>query len=243
MPRYRLDIAYDGTAYQGWQKQIGVPTVQGEIESALSVLQNRPDLCITGSGRTDTGVHARGQVAHVDLEIRGPLAAFSNRLNRMLPPDIRIVRILPTHSGFHARFDATRRTYTYYLSSRFDPMRPYEWVVIQPMDVDRMREAANGFVGRHDFKELSVRTPGLKSSICEVFSCSIEATDAERLTIVVVADRFLRNMVRRMVGVIVRVGVGEDAPSLVADLLAGRPPRKSPLVAPAKALVLEKVEY
>jgi tRNA pseudouridine38-40 synthase len=227
MPRYRLDIAYDGSSYQGWQKQSQAVTIQGEIEQALRRILNDGRISITGSGRTDTGVHARGQVAHADLQWDGPADQLCHKLNRLLPDDIRITAVVVADPDFHARFDASSRTYRYHLSLAFDPMRPYEWVVGK-VDTEAMREVGRGYVGTHDFKRLSATTPALASTICTVRSCDIVNREDGRMEVVVVADRFLRNMVRRMVGEMVKAGRG------------GRP---TPVVAPAKALVLERVAY
>jgi tRNA pseudouridine38-40 synthase len=222
-----MDIAYDGSAYQGWQKQADAPTVQGEVEAVLRRILNDDRITILGSGRTDTGVHARGQVAHADLPWDGQAENLRHRLNRLLPADIRIIDLIPVAPDFHARFDASSRTYRYHLSPAFDPMRPYEWVVGE-VDTDAMREVARSYVGTHDFKRLSASTPGLASTICSVRSCDIVIRDDGRMEVVVVADRFLRNMVRRMVGEMVKAGFGG---------------RSTPVVAPAKALVLERVAY
>lgn len=227
MPRFRLDIAYDGSAYQGWQKQTDATTVQGEIEAVLRRVLNDGRITIMGSGRTDAGVHARGQVAHADLPWDGGAGNLRHRLNRLLPDDIRITELEPASPDFHARFDASSRTYRYHLSPAFDPMKPYEWVVGE-VDAEAMRDVARGYLGTHDFKRLSASTPGLTSTVCTVRSCDLVIREDGRMEVVVTADRFLRNMVRRMVGEMVKAGRG------------GRP---APVVAPAKALVLERVEY
>jgi tRNA pseudouridine38-40 synthase len=227
MPRFRLDIRYDGTAYQGWQKQAQAATIQGEIEQVLRRILNDGHITITGSGRTDTGVHARGQVAHSDLSWDGPPEQLRHKLNRLLPDDIRITDAVVVDSKFHARFDAVSRTYRYLLASRYDPMRPYEWVV-EGLDIERMCDLAKSFVGTHDFKPWSASTPGIRSTICTVSACEIHAQPDGRIDVVVTADRFLRNMVRRMVAAMVK---------------AGRNGAATPVVAPANALVLERVTY
>lgn len=227
MPRFRLDIAYDGSAYQGWQKQAQAPTVQGVIERVLRMLLNEETITIMGSGRTDTGVHARGQVAHTDLPWVGSAEQLRHRLNRLLPDDIRITDVSLVDSDFHARFDARSRTYRYRLSPDFDPMRPYEWVV-GSLDTDAMRGVADHFIGRHDFKRWAATTLALSSTVCTVTVCEVHAFEDGRIEVVVTADRFLRNMVRRMVAAMVKAGRGGAATTVVA---------------PAKALVLEKVMY
>lgn len=227
MPRYRLDIAYDGSAYQGWQKQAEAPTVQGEIERVLRMLLNDEAITIMGSGRTDTGVNARGQVAHTDLPWDASTAQLRHKLNRLLPDDIRITDVNRVDAGFHARFDARSRTYRYHLSPEFDPMRPHEWVVGR-LDPDAMRGVAGGFLGTHDFKPWAASTPGLASTVCTVTVCEVITAEDGRIHVVVTADRFLRNMVRRMVAAMVKAGRGGAA---------------TPVVAPAKALVLERVSY
>lgn len=227
MPRFRLDIAYDGSAYQGWQKQAQAPTVQGVIERVLRMLLNEESISIMGSGRTDTGVHARGQVAHADLDWEATGDQLRHKLNRLLPEDIRITDLSLVDSDFHARFDARSRTYRYHLSPEFDPMRPYEWVVGH-LEPESMRGVAKGFLGTHDFKGWAASTPGLASTICTVTRCEVGLLADGRVEVVVTADRFLRNMVRRMVAAMVKAGRGGVS---------------TPVVAPAKALVLEQVSY
>lgn len=230
MPRWRLDIAYDGSQYYGWQRQPNAPTIQGCIEAVIHQVTQRNDAKLTGAGRTDTGVHARAQVAHLDLDLHETPARFVHRLNAMLPTDIRIRKMQEVGDGFHARYSAVSRTYRYELGFEADPLRPQRWIVPAGIDFGLMRLAAASLLGTHDFRDYATQSDDQENTKCTVMAVSFEPRD-DGWVFEITADRFLRSMVRRIVAMLVGKGLCEGSTW------------KVPLVAPAHALILEKVEY
>lgn len=230
MPRWRLDIAYDGTRFNGWQRQPHAPTIQGSIEAVIHRITQRTDAELTGAGRTDTGVHARGQVAHVDLELTESPERFAHRLNAMLPADIRIRAMTLVEDAFHARYSAVSRTYRYELGVDADPLRPFRWIVPTDLDIDRMRLAADELLGTHDFREYATQSDDKENTMCTVMEARFEPTE-DGWVFEITANRFLRSMVRRIVAMLVGKGMKPGSTW------------KVPLVAPAHALVLERVGY
>lgn len=230
MSRWRLDIAYDGSRFNGWQRQPNAPTVQGAIESVIHQVTQRPEIELTGAGRTDTGVHARGQVAHVDLELTESPERFMHRLNAMLPADIRIRTMQAVGDGFHARYSAVSRTYRYELGFEADPLRPHRWIVPKSIDIQAMRSAAEALLGTHDFREYATQSDDKENTLCTVMDARFEPTE-DGWVLEITANRFLRSMVRRIVAMLVGKGMKPGSTW------------KVPLVAPAHALVLHRVEY
>lgn len=212
MPRYFLKLAYNGTGYHGWQRQPNAPSVQEAIENALTTLLRTP-IAITGAGRTDTGVNARLMYAHFDIEEQ---IADTHRtlrsLNSLLGSNIVIYDILPVHAEAHARFDATQRTYKYFVLTRKSPFAyPYAWLAYQPLDFDAMNEAAKLLLTASDFTSFSKLHTDVKTNICHVthaeWAPCHDTHHAWEFTIS--ADRFLRNMVRAVVGTLIEVGTGK----------------------------------
>jgi tRNA pseudouridine38-40 synthase len=230
MPRWRLDIAYDGSRYNGWQRQPHAPTIQGAIEAVIHQITQRTDAELTGAGRTDTGVHARGQVAHVDLDLTETPKRFTHRLNAMLPVDIRIRKMTPVEEGFHARYSALSRTYRYELGFEADPLRPLRWIVPADVDIEAMRQAAEELLGTHDFRNYATQSDDKENTLCTVIGVAFEPTN-DGWVFEITADRFLRSMVRRIMAMLVGKGVKPGSAW------------KVPLVAPAHALVLHRVDY
>lgn len=230
MSRWRLDIAYDGSRYNGWQRQPSTPTVQGAIEAVIHQITQRTDIELTGAGRTDTGVHARRQVAHVDIDLGESPERFAHRLNAMLPANIRIRSMQAVEDGFHARYSAVSRTYRYELGFETDPLRPHRWIVPANIDIDAMTAAAQGFLGTHDFREYSTQSDDKENTLCTVMETRFESK-GDGWVFEITANRFLRSMVRRIVAKL----VGQGLPS--------QSTWKVPIVAPAHALVLHRVEY
>ncbi len=241
MPRYRLDIAYDGTRYNGWQRQPNDPTIQCELEQALQTILRKP-IEITASGRTDAGVHARGQVAHADLDIAETPECFLRRVNSMIPNDIRIRSIKEVDPSFHARFDAVSRTYHYSLATLPDPLQPLRWNLPKPVDSGKLRESAVEISGTHDFRLFALMDPVLENCFCTITESRFETLSDGHLYIIT-GNRFLRNMVRRLVGMMVAMGAGELPMGSITQTLEGHPPIRVPSVAPAIGLVLERVLY
>jgi tRNA pseudouridine38-40 synthase len=244
LPRYRLLIEYNGTRYSGWQVQKNAPrTVQGELIRAAREVTRRDKLELYGAGRTDAGVHALGQVAHLDVASTLPPAALRDRMNETLPADINVREVHIASHRFHARHDATARRYLYQICRRRTAFgKPFVWWVREPLDVDRMRMAATGFVGMHDFEAFSDDDAGEKSTKVQVEAVTIE--EAGALVLVrVTGSHFLWRMVRRLVGVLVAVGTGALRPDAMSELLRGSGELPAKLTAPAAGLFLEAVRY
>ncbi|OFW26906.1 MAG: hypothetical protein A3H97_21900 [Acidobacteria bacterium RIFCSPLOWO2_02_FULL_65_29] len=264
MPRFKLTIEYAGTRYSGWQIQKNARTVQGEIDRAVRAVTGRGDFELYGSGRTDAGVHALAQVAHLDVSTSLTAEALVPRLNDELPSDINVLRAAVVPHRFHARHDAVARRYVYQIARRRTAFaKPFVWWVREPLDLTRMREAAAAFVGMKDFQSFAAmddderaggapsvarraggtegaRTPDRKSTL--VLVERLDVVEAGDLVLVgIEGSHFLWKMVRRVVGVLVEIGRGGLAPSAAAGFLlesSGAPAR---LTAPASGLFLERV--
>ena len=245
MPRFKLVIEYAGTKYSGWQIQKNARTVQGEIDRAVREVAGRREFELYGSGRTDAGVHALAQVAHLELYTSLAPEPLRRRLNDELPADIHILTIEKAPHRFHARHDAVSRTYLYQISRRRTAFaKPFVWWIREPLDLDTMRRAAEAFVGRQDFAAFSDDDPDEKSTV--VVLERLELVEAGALVLIrVQGSHFLWKMVRRIVGVLAAVGRGEMSPPEAARLLSGRRGGVTPaeLTAPAAGLFLEKVCY
>lgn len=244
MHNLKLTIAYDGTRYHGWQVQPGVPTIQGEIEQALSRILDRPAR-IHGAGRTDRGVHASGQVAHcLPGKPVGP-ATVAAGLNALLPPDIRIRSVAAVRPEFHARYSALSRTYRYRIARNrvVDPFR-YRWVhaVWGDLDGDAMEEAAGRLVGEHDFTALASDPEPEGGGTREVYEASW-SRGAGEWVFTIRASGFLRAMVRTIVGTLLEVGSERRPLSDIERILAGRDRAAAGPTAPASGLELAQVAY
>ena len=239
MPRFRLLIEYAGTRYSGWQIQKNARTVQGEIDRAIREAFAPREFELYGSGRTDAGVHALAQVAHLELYTNVKPEQLRRTLNDALPADINIIAVDKAPHRFHARHDAVSRCYLYQISRRRSAFgKPYVWWVREPLDLDAMREAASLFVGMKDFQDFTDDDPGEKSTT--VLIDRLEIAEAGALVLIrIQGSHFLWKMVRRIVGVLAAVGRGElearDAVSDRVDIAA--------LTAPASGLFLEGVYY
>jgi tRNA pseudouridine38-40 synthase len=250
--RVRLDIAYDGTDFAGWAWQRGTSlrTVQGELELALARVLRRDDrVPTTCSGRTDAGVHARGQVVHADLtpeEWLQHAADLLRRLNSALPTDLRVRAVAIAPHGFDARFSPISRTYRYRLCDRIeqlDPLRRHEVVVVKhPLNVAAMNEAAVAFLGEHDFAAFCKQREGA-TTVRRLIRCSFSRTADGLVVGTIEADAFCHSMVRSLVGAFLAVGDGRQEPSWAAEVLAGRERIPAVHVAPAHGLTLEAVTF
>jgi tRNA pseudouridine38-40 synthase len=243
MARFRLDLEYVGTRYRGWQAQKNARTVQGVLHEVIRKVSGRADFESYGSGRTDAGVHALRQVAHLDLETRATPEAMRRALNDDLPADIHILSVDKVSRRFHARHSALGRSYLYQVARRRTAFgKPFVWWIRDPLDVTRVRAAARSFEGRHDFRSFSDADPRSGSTLVEVER--VEVGEAEGLLLIrVTGSHFLWKMVRRMVGVLAEVGRGKIEGAEVERLL--REPSRDParLTAPPSGLFLERVYY
>jgi tRNA pseudouridine38-40 synthase len=241
--KLKLTIEYAGTRYSGWQIQKNARTVQGEIARAVRETTNARDFELYGSGRTDAGVHALAQVAHLDIDTTVPPDTLRRRLNEALPSDIVILRIEKVRHRFHARHDAIGRSYLYQVSRRRTAFaKPFVWWVKDELDVDRMRAVSQRFVGFHDFRAFSDDDPDEKSTEVKLDTLDIHE-DEDLILFHVEGSHFIWKMVRRLVGVLVEVGRGGMTPETAADLLLTSSALPARLTAPASGLFLERVYY
>ncbi len=241
MPRFRLLIEYAGTRYSGWQIQKNARTVQGEIDRAVRQAFKPREFELYGAGRTDAGVHALAQVAHLELYSGVSPEVLRRRLNDELPADIHIISAATVPHRFHARHDAVSRSYLYQISRRRSAFgKPVVWWVREPLDVDRMRQAAEMFTGMQDFQAFTDDDADEKSTL--VLVESLEIAEAGALVLVRIrGSHFLWKMVRRIVGVLAAVGRGELAPARARSGLDGA--AVAAMTAPAAGLFLEGVYY
>lgn len=238
-----MTIRYDGTDFRGWQRQASGRTVQGVLEEIVGRLERGADVSIVAAGRTDAGVHATAQVAHVDLERAASIDDLRYRLNRMLPEDIYLSDVRPAESGFHARFRAVRRQYCYELVRGRDPFSArYSWQIDHDLEPDRMRSAAAALIGRHDFTALSKVNPDTPGMICDLQRLEI-LEEGGRLRFVIESDRFLYGMIRLLVGLLVDVGRGRRPVEEAARVLASRDRSMQSQAAPASGLFFSRVWY
>lgn len=243
MPRVKLTIEYDGTRYSGWQIQKASRTVQGEIHRMLTQTLGASTFEMQGSGRTDAGVHALGQIAHLDLKVTLPPEVLRLKLNDGLPQDIHIRRVEPVHPRFHARHHATARSYLYQICRRRTAFgKKFVWWIKDPLDAPAMQAAARAFLGRHDFRSFTDDDPEEKSTIVQIDRCAI-VEEGALLLFHVRGSHFLWKMVRRMVGVLVGVGRGSFTVDQVHAWLSAPSDGPARHTAPPSGLFLERVYY
>ena len=243
--RLKLTIEYAGTRYSGWQIQTNARTVQGELERAIGEAAGTRAFELSGSGRTDAGVHALAQVAHLAVDVTLPPETWLRRINDALPPDIVVLRVESVSPRFHARHDAEARAYLYQVARRRTAFaKPYVWWVKDDLNVERMRAAAARLVGFHDFRAFSDDDPSDKAT--EVLLERLDLVEMDDLLLFhVEGSHFLWKMVRRLVGVLVEVGRGRLDPNEAVALLTTvtRTDVAARLTAPASGLFLARVYY
>jgi tRNA pseudouridine38-40 synthase len=237
VPRFKLTIEYAGTKYSGWQKQTNARTVQGELERAIGELLRDNTFEFMGSGRTDAGVHALRQAAHLDMRKTVPAESLRRGINDGLPADIHVLAVDSVPHRFHARHGAVARSYLYQIARRRSAFaKPFVWWVKEPLDLDRMLDAAKRFTGMHDFQAFSDDDPEDKSTEVLVEDVTL-GEDGDLILVRVGGSHFIWKMVRRMVGVLVEVGKGQIDPEQIWAVDAAR------VTAPASGLFLERVFY
>lgn len=240
--RFCLFVEYDGTAYAGWQVQRGQRTIQGEIEHALKIITGER-IVITGAGRTDTGVHAKEQVAHFDLANPVNNGRLTRSLNGILNNDIRIIRLRQVHADFHARYDAKLREYRYFIAHRPTAlMRNHAWHITFNLDLERMNRAALLITGQHDFKSFCRAKSEVNNHICTVKK-AIWTESNGFYEFLIQSDRFLHGMVRALVGTMVDIGRSKKEITSMTDILNKKKRSEAGQAAPAKGLILEKIYY
>lgn len=241
--RYFLHLAYNGAAYCGWQRQPNALGVQQVIEDALSTMLRRPT-AIVGAGRTDTGVHAACMYAHFDMEdAPKDVPSFLKSLNHLCGRDISIYDLIPVHADAHARFDAVSRTYKYYLCPRKSPfLYPYSWMVTAELDYGAMNQAAAMLLEVEDFTSFAKLHSDAKTNICDVREARWDKA-GDMWVFTITADRFLRNMVRAVVGTLVEVGRGKMTLQRIRDVIAAKDRCEAGISVPPQALFLHSIRY
>jgi tRNA pseudouridine38-40 synthase len=245
MPRFKLTLEYEGTSFSGWQQQPGFQTVQGTLEEAFTDFLKEP-VTVWGSGRTDAGVHARGQVAHVDISKDYPPFAIQGAITkRLLNFPISLLTVEEVPSDFHARFSAVSRSYEYIILNRRAPsaLEKYRaWWIISQLSIDAMAEAATYLIGHHDFSSFRDSRCQASSPLKTLNLLSVEKR-GEFILIKARARSFLHHQVRNMVGTLMRVGKGAWSPKKVKEILDAKDRRLAGPTAPAKGLYLTQIEY
>lgn len=243
MPRYFVYFSYDGTRYHGWQIQPNGNSVQAELQKALSTLLRTP-IEVTGAGRTDAGVHARLMVAHFDTDQEFDNRQLAYRLNHLLPFDIAVSKIETVESAMHARFSAVSRTYHYYIHTVKDPFaRAYSLETHYDLDFEAMNEAAAYLLTQEDFASFCKTGADVKTTFCHVTEARWEQIDEFRWRFVISANRFLRNMVRAVVGTLVDVGRHRLSLDDFKAILADKKRTSAGESMPAHALFLVDIQY
>ena len=243
--RFYMRLSYRGAGFLGWQVQPQGSTVQGTLEGVLSRLLGKT-IGITGAGRTDTGVNARMMVAHFDYDGETDVESpdFTYRINAMCGRDIAVDKIWRVADDAHARFDAKERTYRYYVTTRKSPfMYPLSWQAPPRLDFEAMNEAAKYLIGKQDFTSFSKLHTQVKTNICDVRRAQWVRLSEDVWYFEISADRFLRNMVRAVVGTLVDVGRGKMPPEGVRDILDARNRCSAGTSMPPQALFLWNIEY
>lgn len=243
MPRFKLTIEYDGTRYSGWQMQKGGKSIQGEILDACKDLFGSDSIDVYGAGRTDGGVHATGQVAHIDARTELPLLKIRYGINDRLPPDICILNVENTDPEFHARHDAIARSYIYQISRRRTAFgKKYVWWIKDQLDIRKMNETAKHFTGIKDFRSFTDDNQEQASTKVEIKHAKV-SEHGDLLIFHIIGSHFLWKQVRRMTGVVVEAGRGKLQPDDVISFFKLKSDIPAKLTAPPSGLFLERVYY
>ena len=241
--RFFITLSYDGTRYHGWQIQPNGDSIQQRLQEALSTLLRQP-IEVVGAGRTDTGVHARMMVAHFDFSPLGELEGVSYKLNRLLPPDIAVQEIRQVPDDMHARFSATSRTYHYFIHTHKDPfIYAYSWQVPYKLDFGKMNEAAQVLLEYKDFTSFSKVNTDTKTNLCDIKEAHWDEEAPGQWCFTITANRFLRNMVRAIVGTLVEVGRGKLSIEDVRRIIEAKDRCQAGESVPGKALFLVDIKY
>ena len=242
---FKLVVEYDGTDFFGWQRQENLPTIQGEIEKALSIILNQ-EIHISGSGRTDAGVHALGQVASFKAETDIDLQKLKKGVNSLIKHPIVVRELTRVNDDFHAQYKAISKEYHYVILNREDPCavgRNFVWHIRYPLDVDRMNQCCALLKGEHDFKSFENTGSPRSSTIRKVFSSQVSSEQDHRLVFKICASGFLKNMVRNITGTLVDAGLGKIGVQEFKDILDGKDRTLAGATAPARGLFLFRVNY
>ena len=240
--RYFIAFSYFGKSYHGWQNQPNAITVQEVLEDALSKLLKEP-IVVVGAGRTDAGVHAKEMYAHFDFKNEIDFKMLVYRLNALLSEDVAVAEIFQVQNDAHARFDALERTYEYWISLKKDPFySDTAYYVKQMLDIDAMNAAAHHFIEHKDFECFSKSNTDVNTYLCDVRK-AVWTRDNDKLVFTITSNRFLRNMVRAIVGTLLDVGKGKTNLMDVRKILDGKDRSQAGASVPAKGLYLTKIVY
>ena len=240
--RYFLEFAYKGTHYHGWQYQPNAISVQETLNKALTTLFKK-EIDLVGAGRTDTGVHAKQMFAHFDLEESIDIPFYIHKLNSFLPKDIAILNIYLVHDDAHARFDAIKRTYEYHIHTKKDAFESDDsWYYQNELNIDKMNEACKILFNHSDFECFSKVNTDVNTFNCTIYEANWTQVNS-RLVFTISADRFLRNMVRAIVGTMVNIGLEKISVDHLTEIIESKDRNKAGFSVPAQGLYLTKVEY
>lgn len=244
MKRYAITISYNGTKYFGWQRQPREISVQQVIEESLTKIHHNLPIAIVGCGRTDTGVHAKSYVLHVDLPQVNDLKQFIYKMNKMLPKDICFQEIKEVSGDFHARFDAKDRTYRYFVHTQKDVFKVNQsFYINQSIDFERMNLAAKYLLEASDFSSFAKTHTDVKTNFCKVTKAEWIAITDTYYYFEISADRFLRNMVRAVVGTLLEIGLRKQSVEEMSKIIQAKNRSKAGMSVPAHALYLWNVTY
>lgn len=240
--RYFIQLAYNGTPYHGWQYQPNASSVQETLNKAFSVVLNT-EINLMGAGRTDTGVHAKEMYAHFDLDMPFDIPNLVHKLNSYLPKDIVIYAVFPVSNEAHSRFDATKRTYEYHINTFKNPfLQEQSWYFHQPLDVELMNEAAQLLLNHTDFQCFSKVNTDVNTFDCTIFEAYWKQ-EKDSLIFTISANRFLRNMVRAIVGTLINIGLHKITLTDFETIIESKNRDKAGFSVPAHGLYLTKIEY
>ncbi len=240
--RYFIKLAYNGTQYHGWQCQPNASSVQETLNKAVSVILNS-EINLMGAGRTDTGVHATEMYAHFDFEKPFDLKSIVHKLNSYLPKDIVVYAVIPVPDEAHARFDATKRTYEYHINTFKDAfLQDGSWYFHKKLDVDLMNQASKLLLNHTDFQCFSKVNTDVNTFDCTIFEAYWQQKD-NQIVFTISANRFLRNMVRAIVGTLVNVGLHKISLDDFNEIIKSKNREKAGFSVPAHGLYLTKIEY
>jgi tRNA pseudouridine38-40 synthase len=240
--RYFIKLAYNGTQYHGWQYQPNAASVQETMNKAFSVILNS-EINLMGAGRTDTGVHAKEMYAHFDLETPFDIPNVIHKLNSFLPKDIVIYDVFPVDDEAHTRFDATKRTYEYHINTFKDAfLQEQSWYFHQKLDLDLMNEAAKSLLNHTDFQSFSKVNTDVNTFDCSIFEAYWKQENG-KLIFTISANRFLRNMVRSIVGTLINIGLHKITLDDFESIIESKNRDKAGFSVPAHGLYLTKIEY
>lgn len=240
--RYFIHFAYNGTHYHGWQIQPNASSIQETLNKGLSVLLNST-ISIMGAGRTDTGVHAEEMYGHFDFENAIDIPNLVHKLNSYLPKDIAVFNLIPVHDDAHCRFDAKRRTYEYHINTVKNPfLQQLSWYFNQKLDIELMNEAAKILLRHTDFQCFSKVHTDVNTFDCTIFEAYWK-TEKNKLIFTISANRFLRNMVRSIVGTLVNIGLHKITLADFENIIASKSREKAGFSVPAHGLYLTVIDY